>query len=101
MTTDDDFALLFQEIKEREHSNMLHSVQCIFFLAALAIAQSASSKGKKMIFNFLGISVALVPGRENMQVGLVRCMMWLLGSATVYSFFFFLMEVDGYSIKAN
>ena len=77
-----------QKIKERERRNMLHSVQCIFFLAALSIAQSGSSKGKRMIFDFLGIEVALVPSRENIQVGLVRCMMWLLGSATVYSISF-------------
>lgn len=100
MTTDDDFALLFQEIKEREHRNMLHSVQCIFFLAALAIAQSASSKGKKMIFNFLGISVALVPGREKCRLAWldVWCDYWVQPQ---YIHFFFLMEVDGYSIKAN
>ena len=55
MTTDYDFALLFQEIKQREQRNMLHSVQYIFFLAALAIAQSASLKGKKLNFNFSGI----------------------------------------------
>lgn len=112
-TPDDDFALLFQEIrKSKKESKEICFIQfnAFFFWRRWQSPSQRLQKVKRWSLTFWEFRLRWYQARKfndseswddsNIQVGLVRCMMCLLGSATVYSIFF-KMKVGGYSMKAN